>query len=48
MVMNASQNTRVRKNLEASFVAHVRPTLNNQVESKKLTLFRHGVHDFWA
>ena len=43
IIMNASQNTRIRKNLEASIVALKRPDLNNQVESKKLTLFRHGV-----
>ena len=41
--MNASQNTRVRKNLEASVVAFLKPKLNNQLESKKLVLFRHGV-----
>ena len=41
--MNASQNTRVRRNLEASIVAYLRPKLNNQIESKKLALFRHGV-----
>ena len=41
--MNAPQNTRVRKNLEASVVALHRPSLNNQVETKKLTLFRYGV-----
>ena len=43
VLLNASQNTRVRKNLEASVVAYLRPKLNNQIESKKLTLFRHGV-----
>ena len=41
--MNASQNTRIRKNLEASIVAFLKPKLNNQLESKKLVLFRHGV-----
>ena len=41
--MNAPQNTRVRKNLEASIVALHRPSLNNQMETKKLTLFRYGV-----
>ena len=43
VLMNASQNPRIRKNLEASFVATKRPDLNNQVDSKKLTLFRYGV-----
>ena len=32
-----------RKNLGASFIALKAPKLNNQVDSKKLTLFRHGV-----
>ena len=43
ILMDASKDTRVRRNLEASFVAHMKPTLNNQLESKKLALFRHGV-----
>ena len=43
VVINAPQNIRFRKNLEASFVAIRRPDLNNQVDSKKLTLFRYGV-----
>ena len=43
VLMSASQNTRMRKNLEASIVAYCKPKLNNQLESKKLALFRHGV-----
>jgi len=43
VIMSAPQNTRVRKNLEASLVALHRPSLNNQVETKKLLLFRYGV-----
>ena len=43
IIMSAPQNIRVRKNLEASFIALKAPVLNNQMESKKLTLFRHGV-----
>ena len=43
VLMNAPQNMRVRRNLEASFVALHRPILNNQLETKKLTLFRYGV-----
>ena len=43
IIMNAPQNYRVRKNLEASFIAWKAPELNNQVDSKKLILFRHGV-----
>ena len=34
---------RVRKNLEASFIALSRPSLNEQIDSKKLILFRNGV-----
>ena len=43
ILMSAPQNRRVRRNLEASIVALCKPKLNNQLESKKLTLFRHGV-----
>ena len=43
VIMNAHENRRIRRNLEASAVALKRPQLNNQVESKKLTLFRYGV-----
>ena len=43
VIMNAPQNIRFRRNLEASLVAIEKPNLNNQVDSKKLTLFRYGV-----
>ena len=43
VLLNASQNGRIRKNLEASVIALQKPDLNNQVDSKKLTLFRYGV-----
>ena len=43
VLMSAPQNTRLRKNIEASFVALHRPKLNTQLESKKLTLFRYGI-----
>ena len=43
VLMNAPQNTRVRKNLEASLDALNRPILNNQLETKTLTIFRYGV-----
>ena len=43
VIMIAPQNTRIRKNLEASLVALHRPSLNNQLETKKLLLFRYGV-----
>ena len=38
--MAAPINDRVRKNLEASFTALSRPLLNEQIDSKKLLLFR--------
>ena len=34
---------RQRKNLEASIIAVKRPKLNDQVESRKVLLFRNGV-----
>ena len=43
VIMSAPQNTRIRKNLEASLVALHRPSPNNQLETKKLLLFRYGV-----
>ena len=43
VLLTAPQNVRQRKNLEASMVALYKPKLNNQVDSKKLTLFRYGV-----
>ena len=43
VLLNASQNIRIRKNLEASVIALQKPDLNSQVDSKKLTLFRYGV-----
>ena len=43
VLLNASQNERIRRNLEASVIALQKPDLNNQVDSKKLTLFRYGV-----
>ena len=40
--MAAPINDRVRKSLEASFIALSRPSLNEQVDPKKLLLFRNG------
>ena len=42
-LMAAPINDRVKKNLEASFIALSRPSLNEQIESKKLLLFQSGV-----
>ena len=41
--MTASINDRVRKNLEASFIAVSRPSLNEQIDAKKLLLFQNSV-----
>ena len=43
ILMPASIKTRLRKNLEASIIAFKRPHLNEQLEFKKLMLFRNGV-----
>lgn len=43
ILIKAPLRTRLRKNLEASFIALKRPKLNEQLESKKLLLFRNGV-----
>ena len=43
--MTAPINDRARKNFEASFIALSRPSLNEQIDAKKLLLFRNGVHD---
>ena len=41
--MSAPMNNCKRKILEAFFIAVKRPTLNEQKDSKMLTLFRNGV-----
>ena len=41
--MAAPINDRVRKNLEASFIALSRPSLNEQIDANTLLLFRNGV-----
>ena len=43
IIMTAPENKQKRKNLEASLIALKRPTLNDQLDSNKLILFRHGV-----
>ena len=43
VLFSASSNTRERKNLEASTIAIQRPSLNNQIETKVLILFRNGI-----
>ena len=41
--LSAPENIRMRKSLESSIIALTKPDLNNQIDSKKLTLFRYGV-----
>ena len=43
VLMSATMNNRKRKNLEAFVIAVKHPTLNEQKDSKKLTLFRNRV-----
>ena len=43
VLMTAPTNDRARKNFEASFAALSRPLLNEQIDAKKLPLFRNGV-----
>ena len=40
VLMSVPMNNRKRKNLEAFFIAVKHPTLNEQKDSKKITLFR--------
>ena len=41
--MTVTIKDRVRKNLEVSFIAFSRPSLNEQINAKKLLAFRNGV-----
>ena len=43
VILHASKFNKERKNLEASVIARLRPSLNNQLDTKKLLLFRNGV-----
>ena len=40
---NASSNTRTRENIEAFFIAIMRPILNEEIDSDALILFRNSV-----
>ena len=40
---NAPSTARTRKNIEAFFIAIMRPSLNEQTDSDALILFRNGV-----
>ena len=41
--MTAPSSNRIRKNLEAGLIALKRPSLNEQLDSSVLTLFRNGI-----
>ena len=43
ILCKASQNYKVRRNLEASYIALLKPTLNEQKDFENLTLFRNSV-----
>ena len=43
VLLPASSIRRIRQNMEASIIALKRPSLNERVDSKKLSLFRNGV-----
>ena len=43
ILSSAPKNTRERKNLEASIIAIKRPSLNNQIKTKTVPLFRNGI-----
>ena len=40
---SASKNNVIRKNLEAIYIALLKPSLNEQKEFERLTLFRNGI-----
>ena len=43
ILSHAPTNQRTRKNLEAYFIAIMKPSINDQNDSKKLHLFRNGI-----
>ena len=43
VISDAPKNNRERKNLEALFIARLRPKLNEQLETQLLNLFRFGI-----
>ena len=42
IVCNAPSNIQIRKNLEALFIGNIKPSLNEQTNFDRLTLFRNG------
>ena len=43
IIMKASKGYKLRKYLEASFIAQVKPELNDQIDFNTLVLFRNGI-----
>ena len=43
IISNAPEKTNLRKNIEASIIAIKKPSLNDQLDSNRLILFRNGV-----
>ena len=43
VIFNGHKNTRIRKNIEASLIAFKKPSLNDQLDSRRLILFRNGI-----
>ena len=43
VILNAPDNTKIRKNIEASVFALRRRSLNDELDSDRWTLLRHGV-----
>ncbi len=43
IISNAPEKTNLRKNIEASIIAIRKPSLNDQLDSNRLILFRNGV-----
>ena len=43
VISNAPKNAKTRKNLEASYIALLKPDLNNQKNFERLVLFQNGV-----
>ena len=43
VIFNGHENTRIRKNIEASLIAFKKPSLKDQLDSRRLILFRNGI-----
>ena len=43
ILCNTPSNNQIRKNLEALFIGIIKPSLNEQTNFDRLTLFRNGI-----